>query len=788
MASTSAVSGLSSGLDWRKIIDQLKQLEYQKINRVKNQKTTYEKKISTWQAINKKLLALKLKAETLNTSKGFNLFTTSLSSNTQSNAEEILSVSAGEEASPGTHQIVVHQLASAQKLSSTTFASQHTVLTLSGDILISGKTVKISSTDTLLSLRDKINAVNTGTNPSGVSASIVNYGTEGYRLILLSEKEGSEGISLLNGGSTNLIGLLGFVDSSEKTVKQAILGGHKSDAFAYADKAIGGVDLLNLTSAQSGDVQITINGVVRSVSINLATDSLNDLRDSINRAFHGQFSSDSASVVSETLNGKTTYRLLIEGNEITYEDSNNILETLGVLKRAGFSEERGVTGDVANTSKGKAISPSTLIKEIDGYLDYASGDTIRLTGVDTNGNSVDTTFVIDDTTNIGNLLEAISNAYGNVTTHVMADGRIRVIDQEIGDTDLNVILTPEKTGLRFDSDHQLSDLSTIRKREIQAGREASLSVDGVVVPSSSNAVKDIIPGVTLNLKKVDLSTTVTVSINRDYPAMLGKIKELINAYNEAIEAIQNQLTYGKGEGDTQKPLFGDSTLRSIRSNLTRVILGDFLDQTNTISSLGLIGINLDVQGRLKVDDQKLTGYLETHFEDVKKLFSVGWSSTNSDLSYVYHTSDTQSGTYSVQITAIDPLQGYLKEPGDAVGNGEYLRGVSGDAKGLIVRYSGMETGTIGSVTISFGAAELLNRSILQMTDSFNGVIANKAEGIERTVKNLDQSLLRMEERIQQRMGELERRFVAMETTLSTLQSQSGWLTGQINSVSRGWWW
>ncbi|MDI6761901.1 MAG: flagellar filament capping protein FliD [Thermodesulfobacteriota bacterium] len=787
MAATSVVSGLASGLDWRKIIDQLRQIEYKKIEMVEGRKKIHEERTSAWQSLNTKLLSLKNSAGALNKPAGFNLYTTALSSDTTTKAEDILSVTTSTDGSPGTYRIVVSQLASAQRLSSNSYASQSEGLNLSGDLVAGGRTVKISATDSLASIRDKINAVNTGTNASKVTASIVNYGTSGYRLILTSDDEGSAGMSLLNGGPSDLLGSLGFVDASAKTAKNAVAAGHKSDAFSAADKAVGGSDLLNLTSPQSGEVTITINGTVRSFAIDLATDSLNTIRDAINTVFSGVFSSNPASVVSETVDGTTKYRLLIEGNTITYTDAGNILETLGILKRAGVSDVRGVTGDVANTSGGAAITSSTLIKDIDGYVDYISGDTITLTGTNTDGTAVNSVFTINDATTIGALLTEIQTRYGEVAASITADGKIQIVNNKIGDTNLAVTLTPGKTSLKFDTDNNFGAISTLRSRQIQAGANASISVDGVAMAPSSNTADDIIPGVTLNLKKAASDTTVSLTVGRDYDGVKEKIEEFVTAYNDAVDAINGQLAYNSETRKPGGPLFGDGTLRTIKSNLTRIVLNQVSGVSANFSTLGLIGISMGTNSRLTIDGSKLQDYFETNFVDVKKLFAADWSSTNNNLSYLYHTIDTKAGTYNVQITGVDPVAGYFETPGDATGEGEFLKGINGNAKGLVVRYSGTATGGVGSFSLTYGIAELLDRSLYSITDSVDGTITHKKETNQDTIDRLEDNIETMKARLDQRMAELERRFVAMETALSTLQSQTSWLTGQINTVSRGWW-
>ncbi len=779
MAGTSQVSGIASGVDWKSILDQLRQVENNKVVLIQNQQKTYQDKLTAWQGINTKLLSLKTAAESLNQTDQFNLYKTSLSSNTTTAADDILSANPSTDAAPGAYQIKVISLASAQKLSSASYASRTTALNFSGDLVIGGKTVKISATDTLQGIRDKINNVNTGANPSGVTASVVNYGTEGYRLILTSDKEGAAGISLLNGGSTDLVDALGFADTSAKTAKNVLAGGNESDSFSAADKAIGGSDLLNLSSAQSGTVSITLNGTTNSVAINLATDSLNTIRDSINAAF----GTSVASVLDKTDDsGNTTHRLLIEGSTIAYGDTNNILETLGILKKGGVSDERGMTGDVANNSGGAAITSSTLIKDIDGYNNYSSGDTITLTGKNTSGADVNQVFTITDTTTIQDLLTAITAQYGNVTASVTSDGKIRVVDNAIGDTNLAVTLTPGKSTLKFDSDNNFGAISTIRARQIQAGADANISVDGVTVKPSSNTVTDVIPGLTLNLKKAESNTTVNLVVGRDYDAVQEKISGLVNAYNDVMDAINSQLKYNTDSKQPGGVLFGDGTLRTLKSNLTHIVLGRVSGVDQNFSTLGLIGLTLGTDNKLTIDEDTLKSNLETHFSDVQKLFATDWSSTNSNLIYTYHTSDTKAGTYQLNVTGTNPVSGYFVTPGDATGNGETLTGISGDAKGLMVRYSGSATGAVGSLTLTYGVAELFDRSLNSVTDTVGGTISQAEKNIQDRIDTLGKNVTKMQERIDAKMQTLENQFIHMESILSTLQTQSNWLTSQVNSL------
>jgi flagellar hook-associated protein 2 len=133
------------------------------------------------------------------------------------------------------------------------------------------------------------------------------------------------------------------------------------------------------------------------------------------------------------------------------------------------------------------------------------------------------------------------------------------------------------------------------------------------------------------------------------------------------------------------------------------------------------------------------------------------------------------------------VAGYFVTPGDATGNGEFLTGVSGDAKGLMIRYSGTATGAVGTFALTYGVAELMDRALFHVTDSVDGILSNKTETIQDQIGNMDESIQRLEDQIDQKMARMEQQFIAMETALSTLQTQSSWLTSQLDSIASGWW-
>jgi len=207
--STNLISGLASGFDWRSMIDELMKIERRPVDLIESRKREYESKLEEWQSFNTKLLSLKTAAEGLKDPEEFAVFTSLMTSNSSTvEASDLLSVSTSSTASQGSYSVVVSALATAQKLSSNSFSSFSDALgsAYAGDILVNGTVIAISATDSLANVRDKINNANSGSNPTGVTASIVNYGTNNYRLLLTSDDTGEDGISLLNASATDILG------------------------------------------------------------------------------------------------------------------------------------------------------------------------------------------------------------------------------------------------------------------------------------------------------------------------------------------------------------------------------------------------------------------------------------------------------------------------------------------------------------------------------------------------------------------------------------------------------
>jgi flagellar hook-associated protein 2 len=259
MAGTLTIDGLASGLDTQSIIEKLVALELRPVAALTSSKTTLETQQTAWKDINSRLLSLQSRAEALQKTTAFN------STKANSSDTNALTVTSSNTAVTGTYHVSVTRMATAQsswsEVHSGTLSS---ALGLSGQLgLADGSgavksTLTISSTDSLLNVKEKINAT---TATTGISASIVQVDTGSYRLVLSGTKTGvSFGVNWTGGGV--LDGLTVAAQAAQKA-DFTVNGMHIVSESNIVTDAIPGVTMNLLKGpADSGtplDVTVTVN-------------------------------------------------------------------------------------------------------------------------------------------------------------------------------------------------------------------------------------------------------------------------------------------------------------------------------------------------------------------------------------------------------------------------------------------------------------------------------------------------------------------------------------------------
>ncbi|MBW1913887.1 MAG: flagellar filament capping protein FliD [Deltaproteobacteria bacterium] len=673
MSSTNLVSGLASGFDWRTIVDQLIAIEHKKVEFIEDEQKAYEKKLGIFQTFNSELLTLKTQAESLSSIDAFNVFQANLNTNSSLyDATDLLGVSVGSTATPGSHTITMNansSIAQARKISSKSFSEYDSALGLSGEFIINGRGVDIDTTDDLQNIREKINNLNAGTDATGVTASILTASSDNYRLILTSDETGKDAFTMFDAssGATNILSSgLGLTDGTT-SVNNFISNGVQSESFSSSAQSVSSI--LDLETAQTG-TNVTIGDI--SVDIDLST-SLTDIAGVINTEAGVAGSNVSASIVSSTDDDDvTTYTLQIK-NTTSFSDANNVLQTLGILSGGHDSIAETHLSDTANSETSTGANPSasivagTVWEDINTGSDsnnIANSDTISFTGVNTIGTSISGTYTITDKTSgtVQGLLTAIQDAFSAVdsgsytVTATIEDGKIKVVDSTTGDSQLALDLTSNNEGGGSLDLGTITSSSEGYTMEAQAGGDASIIVDGTAVTSSTNVIDNVISGVTINLNTIESGSTVSLTVSRNYSAIMASVQNLLDAYNDVLMEINRQFAYDD-EAKTAGPLQGDGTLGSVKSELAGIATDSISDISSTMNALSLIGISTQVDytdhtkdGFLKIDSSDFMDAIQDNFNNFARLFVAEGSTTDGDVEYLSHSNDTVAGSYDVDIT------------------------------------------------------------------------------------------------------------------------------------------
>jgi flagellar hook-associated protein 2 len=145
----------------------------------------------------------------------------------------------------------------------------------------------------------------------------------------------------------------------------------------------------------------------------------------------------------------------------------------------------------------------------------------------------------------------------------------------------------------------------------QAGKDASLKVDGVSVTSSSNTVSNAIPGVTFQLLGSSASE-IQVEITNDNTDITTAVNSFVTAYNAVIKDINGQ--EGKDSSGNPEPLYGNPTLAMIQSQLTGSLFAGAA--SGSVSNITQLGISMNNDGTLSLNADTLNSKLTSNFSDV----------------------------------------------------------------------------------------------------------------------------------------------------------------------------
>jgi len=638
-----SIQGLASSVQWRDLVDQILEIETARaLGPVSRNILAANARVEGWGALGTAVTKVRDSLKALQDGTAFR--TRSSTVGTTATGRSLGAISNVGTAAPGRYQVEVQNLAQSEKLTGTAVASASTALGVSGRISVNGVAVTIEAGDSLSRVRDKLNAANTGSAASRVSASIVGNGSSS-RLVLNADATGANGIELADDrsgpGGTSTLEALGLVDATRSlnTGSDGRVRSTRVSSTTLAAAAALGVNVATTPAT------ILVNG--RSLTVDLQNDSITDIVARINA-----LSVNAAKVETETDGGTSWSRIAIAGSVVGDGSaaSNTLLETLGMRVGGRTSAVRQVvtTGTALTGFGGATATGATLLADLGAgsSAGMQAGDVITLTGTDGAGAAATLSYTVSGTDTVDDLIGAIESAFagGRAVDASIVDGRITFADSVTGESRLNVTLSAGlQGGGTLDFGANATQFGRVRR--LAAGEDARIVVDGALFVGRTNTIADAVGGATLTVTGEEPGATFDVSVTATPETSVDAVQSFATAYNELQAAITKETRAGGR-------LANASSARAVLGGLKASLLNDMqgLGDAARYNRAGTVGLELQRDGTLKLNAEKFRAALVSDARGVEALFGTGGASSNGNVQFVGSDSVSPAGSYALLVT------------------------------------------------------------------------------------------------------------------------------------------
>lgn len=451
----------------------------------------------------------------------------------------------------------------------------------------------------------------------------------------------------------------------------------------------------------------TVNGV--QISVDPATDTLNDIINRINSSVAG---------VTATYDAANDTIVFTSTNPIAFgspNDTSNFLQVTGLL---GSPQ----TFDGTNYLRQSIVHLGRMRTNVP-----LQNDNLRVALSQTTGsftiNGVTITYDASVDT-LNSIIQRINQSVPDVQAYYdpMTD-RVVLVSKTTGS---NSIARADVSGNLLDA-LGLLDSGSNSRSQVNLGKDAIVQVSGFNndqdIVRSSNTIDDVIPGVTLQLLGADPNRTVTVTVGQDKTALKNAIKTFVDKFNAVLSLMYQRLTekpVDNPKTDAEKKvglLRGDSTLVFVRSTLVRDVTTPVSGLSSDLQMLAQIGIRLNNDGTLSVDDAKLQAAIEA---DPEKVFRLFFNDADGD-NFVDETED-----------------------------------------GIAVRLKRWLDDWLSSLPVAFGGNSVPK-----------GVIARQPTLLNLRMQDIDRRISELNERLEREEERLRRQFTVLEQQIAYIRQRLG---------------
>jgi len=551
-----------------------------------------------------------------------------------------------------------------------------------------------------------------------------------------------------------------------------------SSGYATTDAVVGsGTLTIQFGTYDSGLNSFTANAdkATKSIAIDPANNTLAGIRDSINAANAGV----TATIVND---GSTAGNRLVltsadsgAANSLKIsvtDDDGNGLDGSGLSALA--YDPTAAAGSGKNL--GQVAAAQDALLKIDGIAVKQSTNTVKnaIDGVtlnlaQTNVGKALTLTVSRDTKTITDAVQAFVNAYNNT------NGTIKKLTAFNGPGAQNGILLGDSTartiqtqmrGLLNTSVDSGGALTTLSQIGVSFGKDGTLSLDSAKL---NTAIDTNFDGIAALFAKAGKTTDSLVS----YSASTGKTQPGSYAVN---------ITQLATRGATQGSQIANLTVTAgVNDQLDLTVDGQIVSVTlATATYASADALAAEIQSKINGETGTAGSVQVTQSGGVLSIASTRYGSTSQAAVTGGSGMASLLGGSPVISSGVD-VAGTINGT-TATGSGQTLTGAIGVAtEGLALRIAGGALGARGSVTFSQGYAYQLGQ-YLDAVLGDDGSLKARTNGIDSSIKSLDQRQLQLEARLVQTEKRYRAQFTALDAMLSSMNSTSSFLTQQLASL------
>ncbi|KND18388.1 flagellar hook protein [Pannonibacter phragmitetus] len=327
----------------------------------------------------------------------------------------------------------------------------------------------------------------------------------------------------------------------------------------------------------------------------------------------------------------------------------------------------------------------------------------------------------------------------------------------------------------------LTDSDGAFASEIQAAKQAIISLDGIEITRSTNTIDDVLDGISFTIYQTTGSdATISVEIANDLTSIKDAIVALVDAYNAYREwALTQQAVSSSGGASADATLFGDSTLRSA-NNAVASALSTMIDS----SSMALLGLSYDTSNYLVLNETTLNSVLLNDLEALENILMFQFESSSEDLVLLSRNSGMPSElTLDIQVDSDGNITS-VSVNGDTslfTVSDTRIKGAEGTIyEGMTLVFTGSTSQTV-TIQTSSGIVEKLYNSVDLYSNSSSGLVSGLIDNL--TEKNEDYSTRAADirSRAETYRTNLTNRYASYQAAIEAANSTLLYLEALLNS-------